>query len=986
MDRLAHALANRTIAWAVVLGVLGTAVGALALATKVGHEDDLLAFLPSTDRDVQLFHDLNRRFGGLDVALVGIAAEDVFSRDFVSRLKRVTRDLDDTPGLDRVLSLANLTDFIPDREHGGIITGPLVDRIPRSDAERRALRAKVLSRELAVGNLVAADGRAVMIYCFLAAGSDTKATAARIQRAVTAAFPENDLYWGGGPFISTYIYETTQKDMRRLTPWAVLAMVLAMMVAFRDLRGTCLALLSTSLAIVITLALMKLCGVRVNLALSSMPVILFAVGSAYGIHVLARYYALSRERSPDDALVGTLRSVGPTVLAAGLTTVFSLLSFVTMDLVPLRHFGLFTAIGVLLSLILALTFVPAVIALLRFRSRGAPPLRRFTRLLERVAALPLRHRALVGGAIGLVAAVGLTLTFRVSAEIEMSDLFARGSPPDRSERFMRKHFGGSQFLWVHVTGDLSRPAVLREVQWIADGMRTLPHVASTMQVGDALSLANEAMEGLRRLPDTQAKVELLYAMTSDDPSVGQLVSRDRRHALVQVKLSENDAATREELLARAEAWLADNALLHVREAPLPAAGGPPRASTRFERASQRSRALIAARVVALGHGHGQPLDDDARQRVDKALAGFAAAPLPAHVAAQLVPGLRRFLRSEECAVQLPAATADQDPALAVARAVAALGPGADDAALGAAVQRALHGETPPPQNSPEARRVEDLVISISAPLAEQWQRAAAETQARALYRAAGFSLRGRAQRQVLAGLSAAALDLRAPHVMLPAKAGQRGTRILRVALNGLPVLHRSLSRSTLGNQIKSVTTALLPVIAVLALFFRSLRTGLLLAAPTLLTLAVIYGGMGLLSIRLDLGTAMLASIILGTGVDYAVHFLAGWSSPHSLDDAARAAARDTGDAIWTNAVTVALGFGMLTLGEARPLQNVGGLTATAMIVAAVATFLVIPLLARRLRYRAGGHGLTLEMDSVAAQAETETLPDPDPSSASGRDR
>ena len=54
-------------------------------------------------------------------------------------------------------------------------------------------------------------------------------------------------------------------------------------------------------------------------------------------------------------------------------------------------------------------------------------------------------------------------------------------------------------------------------------------------------------------PRTQAKVELLYAMASDDPSVGQLVSRDHRHALVQVKLSENDAASREELLARAEA-------------------------------------------------------------------------------------------------------------------------------------------------------------------------------------------------------------------------------------------------------------------------------------------------------------------------------------------------------------------------------------------------------------------------------------------------
>ena len=44
------------------------------------------------------------------------------------------------------------------------------------------------------------------------------------------------------------------------------------------------------------------------------------------------------------------------------------------------------------------------------------------------------------------------------------------------------------------------------------------------------------------------------------------------------------------------------------------------------------------------------------------------------------------------------------------------------------------------------------------------------------------------------------------------------------------------------------------------------------------------------------------------------------------------------------------GFFVLTLGQARPLQNVGGLTSAAMLTAAVATFLVIPALARRRAY------------------------------------
>ena len=73
-----------------------------------------------------------------------------------------------------------------------------------------------------------------------------------------------------------------------------------------------------------------------------------------------------------------------------------------------------------------------------------------------------------------------------------------------------------------------------------------------------------------------------------------------------------------------------------------------------------------------------------------------------------------------------------------------------------------------------------------------------------------------------------------------------------------------------------------------------------------------------------------------------------------------AAVFDTAPAIWTNAVMVATGFFVLTLGEARPLQNVGSLTAAAMLTAAVAAFLVIPVLAQKHRYTwsardVGGH-------------------------------
>ncbi|MCA9666033.1 MAG: MMPL family transporter, partial [Myxococcales bacterium] len=537
---------------------------------------------------------------------------------------------------------------------GGIVTGPLVRAAPKNAAEKRALRRKVLSRDHAVGNLVARDGKAVLIYCFLAHGSDPRAVGQNIRTVVARYAPADKTYWGGGPFIAAHIYDSTRADMRRLTPWAVLAMVIVMMIAFRDIRGTCLALLSTGFGIVVSLGLMAAFGVRINLALGSMPIILFAVGSAYGIHVLARYYKLAQTRDVEQAVIESLETVGPTVLAAGLTTVASLLSFMTMDLAPMRSFGLFTAIGVLATLILALTFVPAVITLLRFRGRKVPGEAAGLRVLEVIVAFARKRRMGVSAALGVLCAVGLVLAFNVDSRIELSNLFAHDSEPARAERFMRARFGGSTFLQVHVVGDLRRPEVLREVRRIGDKIRVMPGVASVTHVATALAIANEAMEGQRRVPDSPDKVKLLLALLSGDPSVGQLMSKDRREALIQVKLRESNADAQEKLLARVEALARrDSRAIEI-------------VDVRTSRHKARRIRLVTTRLASLWQDADKPLSDDQRNSL---FVSLAMLPRGKPDKARLVAALTRFLLSEENTVKID----DAAKARALADKIVALG-------------------------------------------------------------------------------------------------------------------------------------------------------------------------------------------------------------------------------------------------------------------------------------------------------------------------
>lgn len=197
-----------------------------------------------------------------------------------------------------------------------------------------------------------------------------RAATEAIRSAVEAALPELTKHYGGAPFISTYVYDTSLHDMDRLMPWVVVVVALVVFVSFRSIVGTVLALVSKSLSILMTCGVMGMAGTRASIVLSSMPVVLFAVGAAYPIHILCEYYDAARSGDRASALERTMRDMGPPVVAAGLITAAGFASLVAMDIAPIREFGLYSALGVLFATLLTLTFIPAVIGLTRMRGRA----------------------------------------------------------------------------------------------------------------------------------------------------------------------------------------------------------------------------------------------------------------------------------------------------------------------------------------------------------------------------------------------------------------------------------------------------------------------------------------------------------------------------------------------------------------------------------------------------------------------------------------
>jgi len=155
----------------------------------------------------------------------------------------------------------------------------------------------------------------------------------------------------------------------------------------------------------------------------------------------------------------------------------------------------------------------------------------------------------------------------------------------------------------------------------------------------------------------------------------------------------------------------------------------------------------------------------------------------------------------------------------------------------------------------------------------------------------------------------------------------------------------------LDGQISSLGLSVLAVFLLVAFMFRSVLLGLVGTIPVALAIAVNFGIMGLLNIPLTSSTALISSIAVGIGVDYAIHFIEryreGLRETGDATEAARFAMSVTGRAVLLNAAIVIAGFMVLLFSVFPPNRSVGALVSLNMLTSLVATLTIMFLVLRK---------------------------------------
>jgi len=149
-------------------------------------------------------------------------------------------------------------------------------------------------------------------------------------------------------------------------------------------------------------------------------------------------------------------------------------------------------------------------------------------------------------------------------------------------------------------------------------------------------------------------------------------------------------------------------------------------------------------------------------------------------------------------------------------------------------------------------------------------------------------------------------------------------------------------------QIGSFGSATLLVFALSALCLRSLRLAGLAMVPTILPVLLTLGAMGGLGVPLDVGTAMVAAIVLGLGVDEALHLLSAYrrlgEAGLARKAAIEAAIHDVGRALLTSAAALGAGFLVLVFVPWKSLASFGAVSVVAIAASLLADLLMLPAL------------------------------------------
>ncbi len=516
------------------LVVLSVAAGLYLLVGGIRFDYNLENFLPADDPAIQEYKAFTEVYEPDDAFIVlGFETDDVFSFETLTDLRTMTEALEEIDGVEDVASVTSIENLRGTFD--GVEVAPLVGEIMNHPDSLRSIREAVLNDSLAAGYVVNPAGTATALFIRMDPALNSFATRGAIideAEAAIAPFAERyDFRWSGYPYLRNAYVTLLQVEVLRSISLASLVIVLVLIWMFRNVRGVVLPLLVVWLGVLWTITAMMLFGSSIDVLTSTLAALILVVAVADSLHLLAKYYdGLGAGLDKRTAIRQMAYRLGAATLLTSVTTAIGFGTLATSQVVPMKRFGSFTAIGVVLTFAISLALITTILLWTK------PPKKEqiarlsmggFNRALLWVDDFTERRAKAILVAGAIVCGLSLAGASQLRVNSYINDDLGPRTQVYQDIRWFEEQIVSPFRFEVVLTADapdaFKDPALLQTVEAVEGYLAAQPPVNRVVSPADLLKQLNRALRAdsasAYRLPDNAdlaAQYFFLLELTDED--------------------------------------------------------------------------------------------------------------------------------------------------------------------------------------------------------------------------------------------------------------------------------------------------------------------------------------------------------------------------------------------------------------------------------------------------------------------------------------
>jgi predicted RND superfamily exporter protein len=416
-------------------------------ASLSGFDYEFEKFFPQGDNETQYFEEFRKSFeNDYDYLLIAIENnQGVFEPQFLQKVDSLTQELKSLNYVTEVISPTELK--LPVVTGLGIQWRKVLH--PDDSLLLRKDEQKIYESKEWIGSFFSEDKKAIALVL----KNEEKLSKKK----------SDELIEGIEKSIGSYHFEAThlagklkaqqvylmrmQREIILFLVVAIVLVIITLAVTFRSLWGVIFPILIVLFSIIWQLGIMQLLGKKIDVLQVLVPTILFVVGMSDVIHILSKYVEeLRYGTSKTEAIRRSMKDVGLATFLTSFTTAVGFFTLITAQIMPIRDFGVYTSIGVMVAFFLTIIMMPAIMVLapLPKISKDKKASEKWHKFLTGNFRFVIRYRKAIFWGFGIITVVCLSVIPRIKVNNFLLEDLRPHEPLKKEFMFFEKKFSGGR--------------------------------------------------------------------------------------------------------------------------------------------------------------------------------------------------------------------------------------------------------------------------------------------------------------------------------------------------------------------------------------------------------------------------------------------------------------------------------------------------------------------------------------------------------------